>query len=262
MEKIFDTNSLYPGYVEPLKKHFSAVYDEVFVSLSPFFKVKGKNEEETAVSGREIVSLEEIQKKDGTFKNFQPSDNRVIYSSNPNYPIEIEIAEKGITVTWQYILENAGFKSLQEISLALKTSIGGLNKEYRTPELQEVLEKFTVKNSIYHPTEGRITVLSLIKIYHCLIEIRKAEIVIADEFFQDSEKIDLSTLTCEEFILKVRGYVYFFPVDKTLLFTIEWDSFFFLICGDGETIEQIVTQFDFEGFLCDENTRHNWDTDD
>jgi len=54
--------------------------------------VKGKNEEETAVSGREIVSLVEIQKKDGTFKNFQPSDNRVIYSSNPNYPTDIEIA--------------------------------------------------------------------------------------------------------------------------------------------------------------------------
>jgi len=262
MSNIFDTNILYPAYDSPLKEHFIDNFEAVFIAFSPFFLIgKAENRKaETQIRSTKIITLSELQKKYSIFKNIQLAADRLIYSSdNANYPTDDEILAYGKVVTWQYILENAGFKNLGEISLALRTSIGALNKEFKTSHLIKVLDEFTIHNSIYHPVEGRITILSLIQIYHCLFAMKKFDIVIADEFFQDSTTISLSTVTCSEFISKVKGYVYFFPTDKSILFTIEWDSFFFLICGDQLSLDFIINNFDFEGFYCDSDTMHNWD---
>ena len=126
-------------------------------------------------------------------------------------------------------------------------------------QLKEILDRFTVENKIYHPIEGRITLISLIEIYNCLTYFQKTQIIVSDEFFQDVETIEISTLSISEFVLRVRGYVYLYPTDRSLLFTIEWDSFFFLICGDHKSLDHIISKFDFEGFYSDENTMHSWD---
>jgi len=260
MVDIFDTNNLYPDYDSPLKQHFNNVFDTVFISFSPFFKIMGNNKEQIEVSSTKIISLEELQEEDHIFQNLKPNNKRVIYTNdNPNYASDNEIIEKGFPVRWQYILENTDLNTSSEISQALRTSIGALKKEYETLQLKEILEHFTIENKIYHPIEGRITLLSLIEIYKCLTYLQKTEITMSDEFFQDVETIEISTLSISEFVLRVRGYMYLYPTDRSLLFTIEWDSFFFLMCGDRKSLDHITFKFDFEGFYTDENTMHSWD---
>ncbi|PTS94094.1 hypothetical protein DBR11_24150 [Pedobacter sp. HMWF019] len=259
MDNIFDTNNLYPGYESKLKQHFGHYFDNVFIAFSPFFHLNKNEQGALKISPKNTISLTELQEKDHTFKNLKPFDGRVIYTQNPNYPTDEEIIKDGIIVPWQYVLEHGGFSELSEINLALRTSIGALRDIYKKEDLNKILDDFTIKNGIFHPTEGRITILSLMKIYHCLTAIGKLELIVTDEFFYGRKTLNISEFTCSEFILKVRGYMYFFPIDRSLLFTIDWDSFFFLICGDQDLLHQIIPKFEFEGFYCNDETMHNWD---
>lgn len=259
MDNIFDTNNLYPEYESTLKQHFSDYFDSVFVAFSPFFRLNNNEDEELEVNPIRIISLTELQARDDTFKNLKPFDGRVIYTQNPNYPTNEEMIKDGIIVPWQYILEHGGFSDLSEINLALRTSIGALRNDLKKVDLNKILDDFTIKNGIFHPTEGRITILSLVKIYNCLTALGKLELVLTDEFFEDRKTLNISEFTCSEFVLQARGYMYFFPIDRSLLFTIEWDSFFFLICGDHELLNCLIPKFEFEGFYCNDDTMHNWD---
>ncbi|OKS89216.1 DUF2711 family protein [Mucilaginibacter polytrichastri] len=259
MDNIFDSNNLYPGYDNPLKEYFKDYFDSVFICFSPFFKLKNGTEEYTSLQQAKVISLEELQKNNDAFKNLDPNVERVIYTNNnSSYPQVEEIIDNGTPIKWQYVLEHTPLKNFSEINLALCTSIGALGRDFRRIDLQQKLNAFAVSNSIYYPTEGRITALSLIRIYNCLKTMGKVDLVITDEFFQDRKVINLITLPCVEFVLLVRGYMYFFPIDRTLLFTIEWDSFYFLICGNQVLLDEIIPKFEFEGFFSSNETIHNW----
>jgi len=259
MDNIFDNNFLYPGYDDLLKEYFRDYFDSVFICLSPFFQLKNGGENYKSLRQANLTSLEELQEKNQTFKNLAPSDNRVIYSyDNTNYPEFNTIINTGLPVKWQYIIDNTNFKNFSQVNLALKNSIGALSKDFKRQDLQQQLDDFTKEHYIYQPTEGRITALSLISIYKCLMAVGKLEVIVSDEFFYDRKTINISQLTAEEFATLVRGYMYFFPIDRSLLFTIEWDSFYFLICGSKVLLDEIVPKFDFEGFFSDNETFHNW----
>jgi len=257
MDNIFDTNNLYPE--SKLKQHFIGYFDCIFIAFSPFFRLNNNERGELEVNPQKNISLAELQERDDTFKNLKPFDSRVIYTHNSNYPTDEEIIEEGIIVPWQYVLKHGGFSKLSEINLALRTSIGALRDIFKKEDLNKTLDDFTIKNGIFHPIEGRVTILSLMKIYNCLTSLGKLELVVIDEFFYDRKTFNISEFTCSEFVLKVRGYMYFFPIDRSLLFTIDWDSFFFLICGDQKLLHDIIPKFEFEGFYCDDDTMHNWD---
>lgn len=259
MENIFDTNNLYPEYEAPLKQHFNWYFDSVFIAFSPFFTINNKAQRGLESNPSKITSLSELQARDDTFKNFEPYDGRVIYTQNPKYPTHEEIIKDGVIVPWLHILEQGCFSEFTEINLGLTTSIGALRDDLQREDLNKMLDEFCIKNDIFHPTEGRITILSLIKIYNCLTALGKLELVVTDEFFTDRKTLNLSEFTCSEFVLHVSGYMYFFPIDRSLLFTIEWDSFFFLICGDQKLLNFIIPEFEFEGFYCNNDTMHNWD---
>ncbi|RZL42487.1 MAG: hypothetical protein EOO93_28855 [Pedobacter sp.] len=47
--------------------------------------------------------------------------------------------------------------------------------------------------------------------------------------------------------------------DMQVLFTIEWDSLFFLIATNSEKMKQIIEVNLFEGFICNDKTLHDWD---
>ena len=260
MTSIFETNDLYPGYDVPLKQHFSSYFNSVYICLSPFFIMSSGEANRDGLRRSEIISLEELQSIDKVFEALDPSVERVIYSNaNFNYPGTDDIVTAGLPVTWNYIKENANFGSYSEINFALRTSIGALRSKYERKDLQKKLDIFTDKESIYNPGEGRITPLSLIKIYFCLKSLDKSEIVVTDEFFDNRFTINLNNLSVTEFIERTFGYMYYFPSDRSLLFTIEWDSFFYLIAGNKNLLNGIIKKFAFEGFYADDTTYHNWE---
>jgi len=260
MNNIFDTNDLYPGYDDHLKAYFNRYFDSVFICFSPFFQIDSDSKQDRSLHHSRIVSLEELQATNDIFKKLQPSDQRVIYSSNNvKYPDTDEIIDKGKPVQWQYIKHQGQFNSYTEINLALRTSIGALRKEFERTDLQQKLDKVSDDYFIYNPTEGRINQLSLIQIYQCLKALNKVELVVTDEFFENRKTINLNTLSCPQFVNAAYRYMYYFPVDRSLLFTVEWDSFFYLIGGDRTLLDGLIAKFGFEGFYASDETYHDWD---
>lgn len=263
MENIFDANKLYPGYKDNLKGYFKDYFDSVFVAFPPFFKMTGKGDDLADVQSRKIVSLEEFQQTEGEiFENLEPSENRIIYVNNSKYPAEVEIVEKGVPISWAYLIDQKLFNNISEINLALLTSIGALNQKFRNPALMDKLNKFTIDNAIYHPGEGRINIFDLLRIYNCLRDMGKHELVMSDEFFEQRETVDLAELSFNQFLQGTRRHFYFFPADRSLLFSVDWDSFFFLICGNEVLLKEIIPKYGFEGFYCDEETHHFWALDE
>lgn len=262
MENIFDTNKLYPDYNDHLKGYFKDHFDSVFVAFPPFFKMTGKGDEVADVQSRKIVSLEEFQQTEGEiFENIEPSENRIIYVNNSKYPIEEEIVEKGVAISWAYLIDQQVLNNVAEINMALLTSIGALRPKFCKPDLLAELSKFTIDNAIYHPSEGRINTFDLLRIYNCLRDTGKHELVMSDEFFEQRETVNLAELGFKEFLQRIIRHVYFFPTDRSLLFSIDWDSFFFLICADEVLLNEIIPKYGFEGFYCDEETDHWWALD-
>ncbi|MDR6734887.1 hypothetical protein [Sphingobacterium sp. 2149] len=72
--------------------------------------------------------------------------------------------------------------------------------------------------------------------------------------------IDFDRLTEYEFCDEIGGKDYYlYSSDKEILFTIEWDSFFFLIATDYKKMNKLIASHLFEGFLCNDKTDHYWE---
>jgi hypothetical protein len=259
MDDIFKENNIYP-HGGKIKEHFKGFYDSIFVAYLPFFKVKNQTSRKNNFKKSEKISFEEAKKEIEILNNI-PTPNAEIYSySNEDYPTDIEIYDNGETVKWETIIKEAELKDATELNKALRTSLGALRPIFRKPELSDKLNVITTKNGIWYPTEGSFDVFSKLGIYKSFMLFNKSEIILVDEFFEDIKSININEITEYEFIEKFRQNDYYiYSSDKEILFTIDWDSFFFLIATDKNKMEKIISEKYFEGFLCDSETTHDWD---
>jgi hypothetical protein len=207
--------------------------------------------------------LEEFKAGDEVFANL-PNFNANVYSyENDEYPEDEMIFEKAETVSWEEVKIGANFSDHSEIYKALKTSIGSYRKVFERVDLYEKLMAFTEKAKVYHPSEGNFEVLSKIEIYKSLKRLGKNEIVVVDEFYESEKELDLTFVELKEFVEKVEYKDYYiYAKDKSVLFTIEWDSFFYLICSDKKTIYEILRESKIEGFFCKIENKHTWEWDE
>ncbi|MNE23174.1 hypothetical protein D3C80_1164180 [compost metagenome] len=102
--------------------------------------------------------------------------------------------------------------------------------------------------------------LSKMDIYKAFKLLGKKQIMITDEFYENTTTVDLDRLTEYEFCDEIGGKDYYlYSADKETLFTIEWDRFFFLIATDQNKMDQLIASNLFEGFFCNDNTDHYWE---
>ncbi len=89
---------------------------------------------------------------------------------------------------------------------------------------------------------------------------KKPDISFTDEFFEETISINLNECSELSFLTSCWSkYKYIYSTDKSILFAIEWDSFFFLIAAEEQLMKQILETHLFEGFFCDKNTEHPWE---
>ncbi len=253
-------HKLYPNDEESILSNFAGIYDCVFIAYLPFFRIKDHNLEKVSVQKSHQISLEEFKANDEVFGKL-PDFNANVYSyENDEYPEDSEIFEKAEMVSWKEVKNGANFTDYAEIYKALKTSIGSYRTVFERKDLRDRLNVFTEKKRIFHPTEGNFEVLSKIEIYNALKSLGKNEIVIIDEFYENEKKLNLNFISLKEFIEKIEYKDYYiYAEDKSILFTIEWDSFFYLICSDKNNNDDILRKSKIEGFFCTNETKHTWE---
>ncbi|MFN8254043.1 MAG: DUF2711 family protein [Bacteroidales bacterium] len=248
--------NLYPDEETSLLEHYSD-FDNVFVGFLPFFKLNKENCD--TKSSKKIISLEEAREKDEIFKIIGNYSNVSIYSSNDCYPSDEEILQSGKVKTWKEIIENTEFENYKELNKALMTSIGAFKEELQRDDLLEILDKYTEKNNIWHPTKGMFDYFTKASIYDIIKSANITEIEVEDEFYENRKIIDLTSLTKNEFCKKIdfKDY-YIYSKDKKILFSISWDYFFFFIAINEKAFSKQEIEKYFEGFWATENDSHLW----
>ena len=247
---------LYPDEKTPLLEHYSE-FDNVFVGLSPFFKLD-KEFCDTNSSKKEI-SIEEARKKDEIFKNIGHNSNVTVYTSNECYPTDEEISRNGKLISWSEILKSTELNNFQELNKALMTSIGAFKRKLKRIDLLEILNRHSEKNNLWHPEEGTFNFLTKVSIHKILKRSKIKTVIVEDEFRENKQVIDLGDITEKEFCEKIDFQdFYIYDNDKSILFAIGWDFFFFFIAINDNTFSKEEIEKNFEGFWADEKTTHLW----
>lgn len=255
---IFEKQQFYT-YDVPFQMHFAGLFDSVFISWFPFFKIACKPGKTSSFKKSFEISLDDIRAIDPIFNKIQAS-NAVIYTSNKDYPERSVILTHGQEVSWNEVKTGAGFQNFSELYKALKTSIGAYNHAFSRRGLAERLQTFLEKEQFWQPGEGAFDPITLRKIYSSFMILGKPNIIVEDEFLETKRELYLPSLTIDEFAEEIGGKDYYiYDIDRSLLFVTEWDSFFHLICSSSENVERIVSDLRFEGFYADSTTIHGWE---
>jgi len=253
--EIVNKNRLYPDETTPLKEHYSD-FTDVFIGLLPFFQTNRKISE--TQSSKEILTLKQAQEKDDLFKKIETL-NATIYSTREDYPEENEIIDTGKLIYWSQIIKNTEIKDFKDLNKALMTSIGAYHKKLRREDTLKILNDYTEKSNIWHPTEGTFGVFVKQQIYSTLKDQNINEIVVIDEHYEDRRVLNLSNLNQSDFITKVNFKDYYiYSKDKSILFSIGWDFFFFFISINNSIIDKQKIESNFEGFWANELDNHLW----
>jgi glutaredoxin-related protein len=259
MNNIFEEKNIYP-HEGKIKDHFRDFYDSVYVAYFPFFRIENHLSKNNNYKKSEKITFEDAKKELDILNNIIELNAEIFSYSNEDYPTNTQIYNHGKIVSWKTIIKEICLKDQTDLNKTLRTSIGAIRPIFQKPEFNDKLNIYTTKNSIWHPTEGSFDVFSKIKIYRIFKLFNKEEILFVDEFYENITSININELTEYEFSEKVGNNDYYiYSLDKEILFTIEWDSFFFLIATDKAKMEIIISENYFEGFLCDSETTHNWD---
>jgi len=257
---IFDECKFYPNEEDFILSHYKGFYESVFVAFLPFFTIKNQNSEKISIQKSHQISYEEFIAKNKLFANIQKFNAEIYSNENADYPDDKTIFEQGEIVNWQEIKDKANLKDFAELNKALKTSIGSYRQVFKRPDLLEKLNSVTEREQIFHPTEGTFTPLAKVQIYNSLKHLGKNEIIVIDEYLETTKELNLDSISVGEFIekLELKDY-YIYPKDKSILYTIEWDSFFYLVCSNRVVLAEILKVGNLEGFFCTDETKHGWD---
>jgi len=253
---LFGSKNLYPDEQTPVLKHYSE-FDSVYVGLLPFFKLD--KEQCDTNSSKKVISLEEARKKDEIFDKIENYSNMTIYSSNECYPTDEEISQNGKKVLWNEIIQNTELENYKELNKALMTSIGAFKKKLERQDLLNILNQYSDKENIWHPTEGAFDFFTKSSIFEILSLNGIDEVVVEDEFYESRKTIDLTSSNKSDFCEKIdfKDY-YIYDKNKSVLFAISWDYFFYFVAINQKVFSKKSIESNLEGFWADEKCSHLW----
>jgi hypothetical protein len=257
---IFTEKRLHPGHDNPVKQHYKEYFDTIFIAFSPFFKIKQGSFSQESRQRSTQISFEQAQAINEIFQKMPKPAADIYHYQNESYPDDEATYLNAEPVWWKDILKGGKFESYSSINRALKTSIGAYRKVFRRSDLAKRLSEFTAINQIYHPTEGHYEILSKKKIFKAFQLLNKTELVIEEEFCKNKKELNITSLTEKEFVDAINFKDYFiYNSQIDLLFAVDWDDFFFLICSNKTNMEKIISTLNFEGFYCDDFTEIPWE---
>ena len=216
---IFKDHNLYP-YSGSIKEHFREHFNAVFIALMPF-------------TDKSLVEVE--MSVEDTLKQVKP-------------------------IGWDHVVEYGSFSETAEINKALKSMNSVYEPALEREYLEERLYDLCEEKKIFQPMDGEYDAFSKVAIYRALKLLGKDKVILMDEFYEGTSKIDLHSLPEIQFAELILPETYYiFSEDKEILFTLDWESCFFLIASSIENLNVLITADLFEGFLSGEETTHQWE---
>lgn len=219
----------YPPLSEPLLEAYGGLFECVFAVLHPFVRVPAE----------------------------------LAWSATHQYPGDAEIAAHGAKVPWAEVAAHTGLKSCARVNQALLTSIGSLSDHVADPAGRDELQRFLESQPIWMPTEGRFEPLLQPDFLHVFAEAGAEELIFVPEFPASEPVVRLSiaglrdgAIPLPEGPFPARGTL--LAPDHSLLFTVDWDSFFTLFYGARSFVERVAVALNLEGFFATANTEHAW----
>lgn len=216
---IFKDHNLYP-FSGSIKEHFQAHFDAAFIALMPF-------------TDKHLVELDMTVQK--SLKSVKP-------------------------IGWSQVVQAVELSGTKEVAKALKSLNSVYEPAIEHEDLADRLHDLREEKRIFPPMDGEYDAFSKVAIYKGLKLLGKRHVVLMDEFYEGTSKIDLEKLSEIEFTEMILPETYYiFSEDKEILFTLDWESCFFLIASSDKQLNLLIAADLFEGFLCSDETTHHWE---
>jgi hypothetical protein len=90
--------------------------------------------------------------------------------------------------------------------------------------------------------------------------LKKNHVIVINEYYDEMKELNFENISKEEFVdaVNFKDY-YIFSKDESILFTISWDDFFFLIATKKENLKVVNGMTEIEGFIANDKDSHLWD---
>lgn len=205
-------------------EHLAGTYDAVYVALSPFI--------------RPVSISPEL---------FCPE----------TYPDHPTIVATCAPVMWSEIQKLGSFASIEEIDIALRTSILGLRDHLLRKDLARALASSIENAGIVPPAEGRHPELTLAAVMRMFEhKAGSAHVVVTDEFGDEPRTWGIDELLAGK--ARLPSHCNIHTPDRSLLWTVHWDSHCTFLCSSTETLHDLKVHDVLEGFYCSPETEVYW----
>ncbi len=160
-------------------------------------------------------------------------------------------------VRWSEVQRLSGLPSLAAIDVALRTCIGGLKREMSDEALADGLNDCLSRHNLLPPVEGRFPELSLQPMLSFVQSLGPQWVWVGDEFCTERKLHWIDDLKPAGAKTSLYGGNVF-TADKSMLWTVHWDSHFSLFCSTRENVDLLSRHSELEGFSCGPTTEVYW----
>jgi len=185
----------------------------------------------------------EIQKGKNPYKHIYPSDEEMLNLAHP--------------VSWGTILQKSGLVSLEELAIALKTSIGALKRKYSRDDLAEKLNS-SLNADLYYPPEDYTPVFLIKDLLKVLSSKGAVTLYFSEPIGDTSGSLQINNITPLD-ICKLSGpELIMTDENMDYAFMSVYDSFITLFLAKDENLQEIVELMNWETIICDNQTYISW----
>lgn len=178
-----------------------------------------------------------------------------------SYPDRTELLTLCEPVTWRETMELAGLRSFAAVDLALKAQILAVRQECMREEYAQQLEALYGRGIVMPPVEGEHSPFLCETALSMFQELGHDWVWVGDEFCTERKLHWIGDMMSAE-NSPIVGCVNIFTPDKSLLWTVHWDSHFTFLCGSRAELERLKLSERLEGFFCTPSTQVYWSSYD
>jgi hypothetical protein len=215
---------VYPCYESPLLDAYNGSFEAVYILLHPFVRVS----EELA------------------------------WKAIRQYPTDEQILACGAKHSWAEAAAQAGISNCARLNQALLTATGSLVDYLCDYPSRDAAQQFLQAGPIWMPGQGAFEPLLQADFLAAFEEAGHRELIFVPEFPKADpiERLRLADLRARTVPFPGRGALV--APDASILFTVDWDSFFTLFYGPRAFIQNFARARRLEGFFAAPTTEHAW----